>query len=92
MRCKYTCCSQLDYCIANEKQEAGWAQPSRMSRHSIRSSSMREQIVTLSAEQTWLNACDIKASPDEGGLVRGEKKEKWMALCEQVPTNKTLKN
>jgi hypothetical protein len=37
-----------------------------------------------SAEQTWHNACDIKASADEGGLVRGEKKEKWMALCEQA--------
>jgi hypothetical protein len=39
---------------------------------------------TLSAEQTWHNACDIKASADEGGLVRGEKKEKWMALCEHA--------
>jgi len=37
-----------------------------------------------SVEQTWHNACDKRASPDEGGLMRGEKKEKWMALCEQA--------
>ena len=39
-----------------------------------------------SAEQTWHNAFDIRASPDEGGLMRGEKKEEWMALCEQAAT------
>jgi hypothetical protein len=33
---------------------------------------------------TWHSACDIKASADEVRLMQGEKKEKWLALCEQA--------
>ena len=43
-----------------------------------------------SAEQTWHNAFDIRASPDEGGLMRGEKKEEWMALCEQAANEQEI--